>query len=437
MARLRVRSKRWLSTLRGRCRRPRSCVRAIRSNHAASETRSPSVPDDATLPFTTAEYADRLNRTRAAMEAAGIEALLVTDPSNMAWLTGYDGWSFYVHQGVVVTPAEPPFWWGRRMDLAGARRTTYLAEPQLLGYPDDYVQARDRHPVEHLADWLRGRGWGAKRLGLELDNYYFSAAAYLNLVAELPDARMVDATGLVNRQRTVKSAQELVYMRRAARIVEAMHDVIRERVAPGVRKSDLVADIYHQAISGADGHGGDYPAIVPMLPTGKDAAAPHLTWDDTPLAAGAGTFFEIAGCHRRYHVPLCRTVHLGPPPRAMRDAEAALLEGLEAGIEAARAGNRAADVANALGDVLARAGLGRAARAGYPVGLSYPPDWGERTISLRPSDDSVLEPGMTFHFMPGLWMDDWGIEITETILIEEHGPASCLAQVPRPIVVKP
>ncbi|MFW5832992.1 MAG: M24 family metallopeptidase, partial [Pseudomonadota bacterium] len=78
----------------------------------------------------------------------------------------------------------------------------------------------------------------------------------------------------------MKSAQELVYMRRAARIVEATHGVIREHAAPEVRKCDLVADIWHQANSGADGHGGDYPAIVAMLPTGADAAAPHLTWDD-------------------------------------------------------------------------------------------------------------------------------------------------------------
>ena len=60
-----------------------------------------SNPDPA---FAPAEYADRIARTRAAMAAKGIEVLLVTDPSNMAWLTGYDGWSFYVHQGVIIGP---------------------------------------------------------------------------------------------------------------------------------------------------------------------------------------------------------------------------------------------------------------------------------------------------------------------------------------------
>ncbi|MGI9016468.1 MAG: M24 family metallopeptidase, partial [Euzebya sp.] len=71
----------------------------------------------------------------------------------------------------------------------------------------------------------------------------------------------------------------------------------------------------------------------------------------------------------------------------------------------------------------------------YPIGISYPPDWGERTISLRTSDTSILKPGMTFHFMPGLWMDDWGMEITESILIREDGPAEPLADVPRGLFV--
>ena len=68
--------------------------------------------------------------------------------------------------------------------------------------------------------------------------------------------------------------------------------------------------------------------------------------------------------------------------------------------------------------------------------VANPPDWGERTISLRDSDQTVLEPGMTFHFMPGLWMDSWGLETTETILIREQGPAEALCNVDRKLFVK-
>jgi len=389
-----------------------------------------------TPPFTTEEFERRLAAVRAEMAHRGIDLLFVEDPSNMAWLTGYDGWSFYVHQGVLVLLDEDPVWWGRSMDANGATRTVWMDDAHVAWYPDHYVQSTLCHPMELLAAIIRDRGYGDKRIGLELENYYFSAKAYLVLQHELPDAHLIDATGLVNWQRTVKSAEEIALMRKAARISEKMIDGILERIAPGVKKSELVADIYSDAIRGIDDDWGDYPAIVPMLPSGSDAAAPHLTWDGRVFQSNMATFFEIAGCYRRYHAPLCRTVFLGTPPQDMRDAEAALVEGLEAGLDAARAGNKASDIARALGLPLEKAGIDRAARAGYAIGLSYPPDWGERTISIREGDETVLEPGMTFHFMPGLWMQDWGLEITESILITESGPAECLCNRPRELFVK-
>lgn len=384
--------------------------------------------------FTADEYADRLTRTRAAMEAQGIEVLIVSDPSNMHWLTGYDGWSFYVHQAVVVPPTGNPLFWGRAMDVAGAQRTCWMPDADLAGYADTYVQSTERHPMEQLAALLADRGHRRVRIGVEMDNYWFTAAALAALRGGLPDARFEDATGLANWQRAVKSPAEIACMRKAARIVEAMHARIAGTARPGLRKCDLVAEIYDAGIRGRPDFGGDYPAIVPMLPSGTDAAAPHLTWDDAPLKAGEGTFFEIAGCYRRYHCPLSRTVFLGRPTQAFRDAEAATIEGMEAGLAAAKPGNACEDIAKAYFGVLARHGIVKDSRTGYSIGLSYPPDWGERTMSLRPGDRTKLRPGMTFHFMTGLWLETMGLEITESILITETG-VECLADVPRRLTV--
>lgn len=391
---------------------------------------------DVDLPFSRQEYADRLTKVRASMEARGIEVLVAADPSNMSWLTGYDGWSFYTPQAVVVTHDGEPWWWGRRMDANGARRTVYMDEAQILDYSDDHVMSTERHAFGQLAGLLDGMGHGSARVGVELDNYYYSAAAHQHLCAGLPDAEVLDATALVNWQRGVKSDRELEYMRRGARIVERMHARIRDVIQPGMRKCDLVAEIYATGISGTEEFGGDYPAFVPMMPTGADASAPHLTWDDKPLKVGEGTFFEIAGAYRRYQLPLCRTTFLGTPPDDMRRAEKAVLNGLDVGLAAARAGNRAKDVATDFYTTMEAAGFHKEGRCGYPIGISYPPDWGERTISFRTTDETVLQPGMTFHFMPGLWMHTWGLEITESIVITEDGPAEPLADVPRAIYVK-
>lgn len=389
------------------------------------------------LPFTLTEYQHRLALTRAEMAARDITVLLVTDPSNMAWLTGYDGWSFYVHQGVLVFLDADPLWWGRAQDANGALRTVWMPDHRVTGYADHLVQNPAAHPMQDLAARIADLGLSTARIGVEMDNYYYSAKAHAALFDALPQAKPVDATALVNWQRAVKSPAEIGYMRRAAAISEKIVDGLAERVEPGVPKNDVVAEIQRDAIRGVGDSWGDYAAIVPLLPSGPDAAAPHLTWDGRPFERGQATFFEISGCFRRYHAPFCRTIFLGTPPDDMRRAEAALVEGLNAGLEAARPGNRACDIAAALAAPLERAGIDRGARCGYPIGLSYPPDWGERTISLRAEDETVLLPGMTFHFMPGLWMENWGIEITESILIRESGAAECFCDRPRALIVKP
>ncbi|AQQ06739.1 ectoine hydrolase DoeA [Roseibium algicola] len=388
------------------------------------------------LPFSSAEYQRRLDLVRSDMSKRGIDVLFLEDPSNMAWTTGYDGWSFYVHQGVVVFLDEEPIWWGRRQDANGARRTVWMDDARVASYADHFIQSSERHPMQDLARLLELRGYANKKIGVELENYYFSAKAFLTLQSELPNAEFIDATSMVNWLRAVKSDEELVFMRKAARISEKIMDGVLERVVPGMRKADLVAEIYADAIRGLDDAWGDYPAIVPLLPSGADASAPHLTWDGRFMQEGEATFFELSGCFRRYHAPLCRTVFLGKPEQYLLDAEKALVEGLEAGLDTARAGNTAGDIARALAKPLEAAGIERGARAGYPIGISYPPDWGERTISIREEDNTVLKPGMTFHFMPGLWMDGWGLEITESILIKENGPAECLCNRPRRLFVK-
>jgi len=386
------------------------------------------------LPFEQSEYDRRLSMVRTAMALAGLDALLVTDPSNQAWITGYDGWSFYVHQAVIVLQDADPIWWGRRQDTNGALRTVWMADDCVLGYDDSYVQSTQQHPMEDLARHLDGIG--VENLGVEMDNYYFSAKAFSVLLQTLPNIGFADATGMVNWQRAIKSEPEIAFMRKAALISEKVVDGLLERVEPGVPKNEVVAEIYRDAIRGVDGVWGDYPAIVPLLPSGTDAAAPHLTWDGRPFVSGEATSFEISGCYRRYHAPLCRTLFLGKPPDDLKRAEAAVIEGLEAGLEAARPGNRACDIANALAAPLEKAGIERGARCGYPIGLSYPPDWGERTVSLRPEDETVLEPNMTFHFMPGLWMPDWGLEITESIRIRHEGAAETFCNRPRQMFVK-
>ena len=388
------------------------------------------------MDFEMSEYRRRIEKTRKAMAERGVELMVVVDPSNMAWLTGYDGWSFYVHQCVLLTEEGEPIWIGRGQDANGAKLTAFMSHDDIIGYPDNYVQSTERHPFDYVSKVIVEKGWGRRRIGVEMDNYYFSAAAYRALATHLPRATLIDANSLVNWQRAVKSEPEIAFMRRAARIVEAMQGRAMELIEPGMRMNALVAEITRTGILGTDGYGGDYPAIVPLLPTGAGASAPHLTWSDQPFKSGEGTFIEIAGCYRRYHCPLSRTVFLGKPPQKFIDTEKAIVEGLGAALEAAKPGNTCEEVEAAWRKTVARYGLEKESRIGYSIGLSYPPDWGERTMSLRPADRSVLQPGMTFHMIPAIWKEDWGMEITEPFLVTERG-AETFCHFPRRLFVKP
>lgn len=390
------------------------------------------------FPFTKKEYQARVRKVKATMKKRGIDILIASDPGNMNWLTGYDGWSFYVHQGVIVSLGQDePVWFGRLMDRNAALIKCWMKDDNLVGYPEEYVQNLDKHPMTWIAENVfKPRGWQRSTVATEYDNYYYSAQAHFSLMAAMPRARFADTENLVNWERAIKSEKELEYMRIAAKITEKIHQRILDIAGVGVPKSYVVSQIYEAAIIGVDGYGGEYPSVVPLLPSGKDASASHITWDDKPFKKNENTYFEISGCYKRYHAPMSRTIYMGTPEQKFLNAEKATVEAIDAAMETAKPGATTGDVARVVEKIMTGYGIDRkGTRCGYPVGVSYPPDWGERTSSIRMSDDTVLEKGMTFHLMPGIWQDDWGLEITESIVIGEKG-AEALTDFPRKLFVK-
>jgi ectoine hydrolase len=388
------------------------------------------------LSFDGAEFSRRRAKVKAAMVKAGLDLIVCADPANMDYLTGYKGWSFYVPQGVLVhAEDERPVWIGRGQDGGAARLTTDLPEDHIRPYPDHYVQSRERHPMDFVADYIRERGWDKARIGLEMDAYYFSGRGADAIRAALPNARFSDCDHLVNWVRLVKSAAELRYISEAAILVSGAMRAGIDAVATGVRQCDAVAEIYRAQVSGTAAFGGDYTAICPLLPSGAGTGTPHLTWSDRRFKSGDPTILELAGSRLGYHCPMARTVFLGTPPARFADTAKIVVEGLHAALAAARPGATAEEVEAAWRHLVAKHGIRKESRIGYAFGLAYPPDWGEHTASLRPGDKTVLEPNMTFHCIPGLWEDGWGIEISAAFVVTERG-AVALYDFPDELVVK-
>ncbi|WP_026689690.1 M24 family metallopeptidase [Alteribacter aurantiacus] len=387
------------------------------------------------LPFDITEYQSRLLKTRNLMEKAGLDVLLITDPANMNYLSGYDAWSFYVHQMMIVDIHESqPIWIGRFMDAPAAKVTTWMTEDHIIGYPDVFVHSNTLHPMQFIGDFLHKKGMQANRIGVEMDHYYFSAKAFEELKRSLPDAQFLSGDLLVNQVRMIKSDQEITYMQRAAKLAEiAMYNGV-QTVRSGNRECDAAAMIYYHMISGTKEYGGDYPAIVPLLPTGERTSIPHLTWSDRTFQEGEGVIIELAGCYKRYHVPMARTVSIGTPSTELLRISSIAIEGINRVLQEVKPGMTCGDVELVWRHSLKAHGIEKESRLGYSVGVNYPPDWGEHTASIRRGDQTVLEPNMTFHIIPGLWFDRSGVEISETIRVTETG-CETFTNFPRELII--
>jgi len=374
------------------------------------------------LYFERSEFQSRVRNVKEAMYHQGLEVLLVSDPANMNYLTGYDGWSFYVHQGVIVAlDQDEPIWFGRQQDGNGARLTSWLSPENIYGYADHYVQSNLRHPMDFVAQLLETNKWDKRNLGVEMDNYYFTAMCLEQLRDHLPQARISNANCLVNWVRVIKSEPEIAYMKMAARIVENVMQTAVEAIAPGVREGDAAAKVLQAQISGTDDFTGDYSAIMPIMPSGVRTSSAHLSWTDRKYESGEIVLLELSGCKHRYHAPLSRTVMIGTPPRKLEDIAGVVIDGLNQTIEFIKPGVTAEEVEQKWRSAIAGSRVVKESRIGYSYGLNYPPDWGEHTISLRPGDKNVLQPGMTLHVMPGIWLDQFGFECSEPIRVTPTG----------------
>jgi len=385
--------------------------------------------------FAPAEYRRRVDNVRQRMAAAGFDLLVCQDPANMGWLTGFDGWSFYMPQAVLVHHDEAsPIWFGRAQDAPSAAITTDLPADHIVAYSEPLVHHPTAHPFDELCELIRSRGWGRARIGVDLDAHYYTARAHQHLVAGLPDARIGDNHGLVNWARLVKSPAELVYMREAGRIISNTVRNAMARLAPGVPQYEVIAEVYRDQVIGIDGKYGDYTSLCPLIQVDAGTSTPHLTWTDAPLPQSGLVVMEIAAARRHYHAPITRTVHIGPPPADIAKLAEVIVEGGDRALEAAKPGVTCEEVEAIWQAVLNRHGYAKKSRVGYPIGLSYPPDWGERTASLRAGDRTVLEAGMCFHFQSGVWLERYGAAISESFVVTDHG-GERLCDVVRELVI--
>ena len=211
-------------------------------------------------------------------------------------------------------------------------------------------------------------------------------------------------------------------MGRAARATEAGMQAGYDAVVEGASENDIAAQIC-QAMFQA---GGEYPAVLPYVTSGPRTMIGHATWEGRKVQAGEHVFLEVGGCYRRYHTAMMRTVLLSEPSASMRCAERIMMEALSEAMDFIRPGVTVADLDNLVRRHVSDNEIGAIliTRAGYSIGIAFPPSWDEGYImSLKQGDPTILREGMTFHVIP--WM--WGIDgdktcgISDTIRVTADG----------------
>jgi Xaa-Pro dipeptidase len=367
------------------------------------------------LSFPIEEYQRRLGALRERMAHRHIDVAVITDPGNLNYLTGYQTTGYSYFQALVVPLEDEPFMVTRRLEESNVWPRTWVETTR------PYSDTGDA--IETLWHALREFGLDRRWIGYERNSYFFPAYQQERMLATFTEGNFVDCYGIVEAGRITKSEVELEMMRRAARATEAGMAAGVEAARAGVTENEIAAEVHHAMYRA----GGEYPAVAPYIVSGPRCLIGHATWEGRKVQNDEVVFLEVGGCMRRYHTAMMRTVWVGgEPPDAMYEAEAVAREALTEMLDIIRPGVTSAQVDHAARHVISanRLGAELITRAGYSIGIAFPPSWDEGyMLSLKPGDRRPLEQGMTLHLIPWLW----GVEgdklmgISETVVVTDDG----------------
>ena len=363
------------------------------------------------LAFPQAVYTARIKALAAEIGAQGLCGVLLCDPENMFWLTGYQTIGYFTFQALFVGDSGAPILVSRvvNRDLALAHPTIGEVVP---------VYDTDDH-IEVLRSFLDERVPASGRVGLETRAWYFTVKDYLRLTGS-SHVEIVEWGGVIEPLRAVKTEPEIERMRHAARAAEAGLRAAIEAVAPGKTENDLAAALYQASISA----GSEYIGHPPLVVTGERTALCFAMWRRREIRRGDVVLLEAAACIDRYHAMLSRPVVVGQPTPEQRRAADALQGVLEAAIGTIEPGLTAAEVDRSCRQVVDREGLGKyfKSRSAYGIGIGFPPNWSEGHIyAIRPDDPLVLQPNMTFHVIPTLFLENFGMCFSDSVRVTETG----------------
>jgi Xaa-Pro aminopeptidase len=377
------------------------------------------------MAFPRAEYARRIEKTRAAMDGPGLDLMLVHSLPDICYLTGFQTpLSDWYHCLILPRDGVP---------------VLQVCDPELAAmhsYIDTVLpvawDSMDSAPAQ-LTDYLRSIGVEHWRIGVQRRRPGLNPDTETCLRVALPSAHVIDASDLVPALRAVKSEAEIAALRTAARLSTLGMEAAVSSIHSGNSENE-VAGAAAQAIIAA---GGEYFAIEPIVRAGRRSGVTHATPKRSLIQAGDPVLMEIGGVFKRYCAPLLRTAVVGPPSARLRQLADTSLAAMDRLFDHLRPGVTAGEIASAAMGSLDGHDAAFKSRGyfGYSVGIGFPPSWVERSIEIAVGRGDVLLPGMVFHThralrIPGVM----GVGFSESVLITETGYELLTAH-PRQLIV--
>ncbi|MEO3777596.1 Xaa-Pro peptidase family protein [Micromonospora sp. B11E3] len=374
--------------------------------------------------FTDDEYASRLAAVRADLAARNMDALLVTGPENITYLTGYTTPGYHIFQCVIL-PAEGDITFVvRNTERVNVPDLPWVAEPVPIG-----VDALS-DPIPVLLSSIRRGGLAKKRLGVDRRSLFLPPLYYDQLREEID---LVDASGLVERHRARKSTAEIALIRRATELAEESILAGLDSLRTARTDSDVAATVLASLARGGSEYTGSPAYIVP----GVSSLVTHSTHAQRPVGDQEPLRLEVCASKGRYHGVLTRTVTRAKPTSQLTDMVALSVAAGEAMRAAARPGVPIGDVDRA-GRSLVEAEVPAAYwpnRGGYSMGIAYPPGLGEGDVlDIRAGDPRPVEVGMVFHLLPTLRVPGLGAVGCTDILAVEENETRFLSTLPRAVL---
>lgn len=341
----------------------------------------------------------------------GAEALVITQAHNRRYLTAFTG-----SAGIAVITAD------QARFLADSRYFRQ-AERQAVGYEVELVRVRYQDSLQEVLTDL-----GVTRVAFEAE--HLTVAELGRWEENMPTVEWLSSTGLVERQRMVKTPEEITLIRRAAELADAAMAHVQSTLRPGLTEAQVAWDIERfLREQGAEGM-----AFAPIVAAGENGALPHHHPGQRVIQAGEPIVVDLGARLNGYNSDLTRTFSLGPA----RDGDYARIFGLvaeanlrsQAGIRAGVSGTMADALAR---DLIKEAGFGDefGHSLGHGVGLDV--HEGPRLSFVPP--ENTLEAGNVVTIEPGIYLPDrFGVRIEDLVVVRADG-VEVLSRAPKEAVI--